>query len=278
MDLGLVTDLVMNYSSAIKPAFMGEWGIPFPKVNRRLQQLALRDAIWFSVLNGSPGFFHWINTAHYGFEYKKAREILEPLRLDQKDRRRPMIGIDVTRTAAALAANDLYEHPKNDPWRLTAAKAHGDAYSDLLRCTETFLNRGVAFDYTETPKDYAVTATPAQAHEISIPESECPFSFSPNYQCKYAVFGEWETIVAYFRNVEPVVAEKISLRAQTPRPFQVAWELPKRPRGAQSGPWHYRLTVYDLDADEVQQNRVARQSSVDFGNAVTSDFVFVFQR
>ena len=68
------------------------------------------------------------------------------------------------------------------------------------------------------------------------------------------------------------------MRGQVPRPFQVAWQLPKRPRGAKSGPWHYRLTVYNLDNDEVQQNRVARESSVDFGNAVAGDFVFVFQR
>jgi hypothetical protein len=278
MDVGLVTDLVMNYSSAVKPSFMGEWAVLSNKVNRRLRQLALRDAIWFSILNGSPGFFQWTNGAHYSFEYKKAREILEPLRLDKKERRRPLIGVDVTRTAAALAANDLYDNPKSDPWQLAANKSHGDAYCDLLRCTESFLNRGVAFDFTLSPDDYEVLAAPAQASEIQIPESECPFSFSPNYQCKYAAFGEWETIVAYFRNIEPVVAEGFNLRAQTPRPFQVAWGLPKRPRGAQSGPWHYRLTVYNLDADEVQQSRVARESSVDFGNAVANDFVFVFQR
>jgi len=277
-DVGLVTDLVMNYTSAVKPSFMGEWGVPSNKVNRRLCQLALRDAIWFSVLNASPGFFQWTNVAHYGFEYKKAREILEPLRLDQKDRRRPPVGIDVTRTASALGSNELYDHPKSDPWRLASSKAQGEAYADLLHCTETFLNRGVAFDYTLAPEEHEVAAVPAQAHEISLPEWACPFAFSPNYQCKYAVFGEWETIVAYFRNIEHVVAEGFNLRAQTPKPFQVAWQLPKRPRGAQSGPWHYRLTIYDLDADEVQQSRVARESSVDFGNSVTSDLVFVFQR
>lgn len=278
MDFGLVTDLVMNYSSALRPSFMGEWGLPSNKINRRLSQLALRDAIWFSVLNGSPGLFHWPNAAHYAYEYSKAREILEPLRLDQKERRRSLIGVDMRRAAAALAANDLYENHKNDPWRLAASKAQGEAYTDLLRCTESFLNRGVAFDFTVTPDAYEIAALPAQIHGVSIPEWDCVFSFSPNFQCKYAAFGEWETIVAYFRSVEPVVAEGIHLRAQVPRPFQVAWELPKRPRGAKGGPWHYRLSVYNLDTDEVHQSRVARESSVDFGNAVANDFVFVFQR
>jgi len=278
IDFGLVTEVVMNYSSAVKCAFMGEWGILSNKVNRRLRQLALRDAIWFSVLNGSPGLFQWNNGAHYSFEYRKAREILEPLRLDQKGRRRPLIGIDIRRAAAALAANDLYENPKGDPWKLAESKSRGEAYTDLLRCTESFLNRGMTFDFTATPDDYQVVAFPSQVHEITIPEWECVFSFSPNYQCKYAAFGEWETIVAYFRNVEPVVAEGYHLRAQIPRPLQVAWQLPKRPRGAKGGPWHYRLSVYNLDTDELEQSRVARESSVDFGNAVIDDFVFVFQR
>lgn len=278
MDLGMVADLVMNYSSAIKPAFMGEWGVLSPKVNRGLRKLALRDAIWFSILNGSPGLLQWVNASHYGFEFKKTREILEPLQLGKMERRRPQIGVDATRAAAALAANDLYHNPKNDPWKLTASKAHGEAYTDLLRCTEHFLNRGVSFDFTVSPNDYEVATCPAKAHDAEIPESERPFFFSPGYQCKYAAFGEWETIVAYFRNVEPIVDEGFNLRAQAPRPFQAAWQLPKRPRGAKSGPWHYRLTVYNLDKDEVQQSRVARESSVDFGNAVADDFVFVFQR
>jgi len=278
MDFGLVTDLVMNYAAAVKPAFMGEWGILSPKVSPGLRQLALRDALWFSVLNASPGLMQWTNGSRYDFEYKKAREILEPLRLDQKERRRPAIGVDVTRTASALASNDLYENYKTDPWKLAGSKARSEAYTDLLRCTQFFLNQGVAFDFTDKPAQYEVTAVPAQGHEIEIPESERPFIFSPGYQCKCAAFGEWETIVAYFRNVEEVVAEGFNVRGQVPRPFQVAWQLPKRPRGARSGPWHYRLTVYNLDNDEVQQSRVARESSVDFGNAVANDFVFVFQR
>jgi len=278
MDFGLVADLVMNYSSAVKPAFMGEFGFLSPKVNSGVRKLALRDAIWFSVLNGAPGLFQWCNASHYAFEYKKAREILDPLRLDQKDRRRPGVGVDITRTAAALAANDLYLNYKTDPWKLAGSKARGDAYTDLLRCTQFFLNRGIAFDFTLRPEDYEIAAHPGQVHELELPESQSPFFFSPGYQCKYAAFGEWEIIVAYFRNVEPIVTDGLNVRAQAPKPFQVAWQLPKRPRGATSGPWHYRLTIYNLDTDEVQQNRVARESSVDFGNTVTHDAIFVFQR
>ena len=278
MEFGTVTDLVTNYCCAVKPAFLGEWGVLSSKVDRRVRQLALRDAIWFSILNVNPGLFQWVHASHYGFEYKKARDILDPLRLDQKQRHRPMVGIDVTRTAASLAANELYQDYKRDPWLLVASKARGEAYLDLLRCTEFFLNHGVAFDFTLRPQDYEISAVPAHAQEIYVPASKCLFAFSPEYQCKYAAFGEWEIIVAYFRNVEPVVAEGFNLRAQAPRPFQVAWQLPKRPRGAKGGPWHYRLTIHNLDTGEVRQGRVARESSVDFGNSATDDFVFVFQR
>jgi len=277
-EFGTVTDLVMNYCSAVKPAFMGEWGIVSQKVDRRIKQLALRDAIWFSILNASPGLFQWVHSAYYDHEYKKAREILDPLRLDQKRRRRPLIGIDVTRASAALDAKELYQNYKRDPWRLTASKARGKAYRDLLLCAEHFLNIGVAFDFTLEPDRYEVSAFPEDAKHLEIPESESLFTFSPNYQCKYAAFGEWETIVAYFRNMEPVVAEGFNLRGQAPRPFQVAWELPKRPRGAKGKPWHFRLTVHNLDTGEVKESRVARESSVDFGNEATNDFVFVFQR
>jgi hypothetical protein len=243
-----------------------------------LRQLALRDAIWFSILNSSPGLFQWVHASHYNHEYKKARDILGPLRLDKKPRERPMVGIDINRAADALAAHELYDDHADDPWRFTQSKAKGDAFNDLLRCTEFFLNHGVAFDFTLEPKNYEIAALPGQIHEISVPGADCLFAFSPDYQCKYAAFGEWEIIVAYFRNVEPVVAEGFNLRGQAPRPFQVAWQLPKRPRGAKGAPWHYRATIYNLDTGEEQTSRVARESSVDFGNAATADYVFVFQR
>ncbi len=277
LDFGLVCDLVMNYSSAVKPAFMGEFGLVSNKINQGLSKLALRDALWFSILNGSPGLFQWPNATHYGFEYKKAREILEPLRLDQRERQRPMLGVDITHAAAALASNELYGN-KSDPWKHARSKANGEAYMELLRCTHDALSRGIAFDFTLEPDAYTAAASPGKLHEFDASQSECPFFFSPGYQCKYTSFGEWEVIVAYFRNVAPVVAEGLHVRAQQPRPLQVAWQLPKRPRGSKSGPWHYRLTVYNLNNDEVQQCRVARESSVDFGNAATADYVFVFQR
>lgn len=279
MEFGTVTDLVTNYSAAVKPAFVGEWGVISPKVDGRVRQLALRDAIWFSVLNGCPGLFHWVGAARYENEYKKARDILDPLELHKLERHRPLVGIDISRTAATLAANDLYQNYKRDPWKLVGSKAKGDAYMDLLRCTELFLNHGVAFDFTLRPKDYEISTTPAGAHDIYVPPEKDLFAFPRgDYQCKFAAFGEWEIIIAYFRNIAPVVAEGYNLRAQEPRPFQTAWQLPKRPRGAKGGPWHYRLTVHNLDTGEMKQNRVARESSEDFGNEATADYIFVFQR
>lgn len=278
LDFGLVSDLVINYASALKPAFLGEWGIVSDKVDARLRQLALRDALWFSILNASPGMFQWINAADHNGEYKQARAILDPLTLDKLPRQMPLVGVDVSKTASALDSRELYEDRKGDPWEFAEKKALGEAFVNLERCTEYFLNHGVAFDFTLTPQDYKYSGEASRFQEIEVPPDHCLFAFSPSYQCKYAAFGEWEVIVAYFRNVEPVVAGGFNLRAQAPRPFQVAWQLPKRPRGAKGGPWHYRLTVYNLDTGEEKGGRVARDSSVDFGNDATNDFVFVFQR
>jgi hypothetical protein len=279
IDLGLAAEIATNYASTARPVLIGEWGIRNSKIEGRLQQLALRDAIWFSVLNGCPGLLLGEGAAHYDEEFKKARDILEPLNLHRLDRQRPLVGIDISRAAQALAANGLYESRKAlDPQKLVAKKAGGDAYLELARCTEFFLNHGVSFDFTLTPEEYSIAADPARLESITVPSSECLFAFSPIYQCKYTAFGDWQTIVAYFRNVQPVVAQGCNLRAQTPRPFQAAWQLPKRPRGASGGAWHYRLTVRNLDTGEMRQNRVARESSVDFGNQATADYVFIFER
>jgi hypothetical protein len=62
----VVTDVVLKYSQSRLPTMMGEWS-PNMHVDQP-DRLLTRDAAWFALLNGCPGFGMWMARGYGEFE------------------------------------------------------------------------------------------------------------------------------------------------------------------------------------------------------------------
>jgi hypothetical protein len=213
MDYGAAVAVTARYARLGLPAFSGEgigddWG---PDARR----LGARDCIWSQIVAGSMGCFVWNTGDEQMKEFRLARQVLAEFDITAIQRARPRVGLDVT-------------HPLTDDAYFQGVAGRA-LYAALGQAVRECSQRGVDFDFTFEPDQYAVAVNPADLAALRELGSEV--RVPAGYEAQYLLSEDGKAFICYLRNMAGTTLIQGDpaagwTRSRAPRDLTVTLDIP----------------------------------------------------
>ncbi len=292
-DFGAMTDAILKYSQSRLPTMMGEWS-PNMHVDQP-DRLLTRDAAWFALLNGCPGFGMWMARG-YG-EFEMPRQIAEqidfacftpapePLVVDISRHVRFFQSLESEPRAACGLPEDIWcPHRPQQPnvndadrpesgWREVhephryCAKLTSPELEEIYHFARFALIRGVRYRFTADPAEANWDVRHVGSHHV--PELHLPFT--PVERCaqvKYTAAADESLYLVYVRNFAALsIDDNRGRRLPHPRPLALDVTLPG----------DCDAQIWDLETRKMRAERVPARSRLALGTTA-HDLTIVLRR
>ena len=246
MDYGAAVAVTARYARLGKPAFSGEAiGDDSGKATPEARHLGARDCLWSQIIAGSMGCFFWNTWDEEMKEFRLARQILAEFDIARVRRARPRLGLDVS-------------HPLIDDGFFWSEPGRA-LYAALGQVARQCFRRGVDFDFTFEPNQYAVTMKPASLAALRRLDPEV--RVRAGYEAQYLLSADHNSFLCYLRNIAgtaPIQADPASgwTRYRAKRHLVVTLRVPLNATS---------LKVFDLDDGTARTVSCERGRPIDLG-------------
>lgn len=279
LDYAAVTDATVQYTSAVKPAMLGEWQGVFEMPHNETEEARLtlltRDMVWFTLLSGAGGCIAW-RAPGFG-QYHAVKDVMRlvgsPLLPDSTD----AIVINIEKAQSRLEAlwrggEDTCVYPDKlwcpdraatDHKHRFCVKGTSEAFARIMYAELWSLTYGVPYRFSLTEGIDLLSLTEADFDRA--PKAVQPI---PGYRQKVFHADGGATTLIYLRNFTPCHVE-IKKRNGQSEAFEgrtitvVPFSLCVLAKG-------HTATLYDLDTRQV----VAPEAI----GATDHDFILILQK
>lgn len=243
--------------------FLGEWGVLNSAAPPDVRRLAHRDAIWLSLMAGTPGFMQW--TYEFPEEYRWPARILAALHKGFSPER-PALTVDVGEAYEQFHTNTRY--PLFSPAKLFPAfpfNRQKQADGNLRRIFAAYrrsLDIGAPIRFSVADSGGLSLDGFAALDPATLAR---PIRAIGGYQLAYLADPKTATWLAYLRSrkVQAFGRQYLGVRAEAP--LRIELDLP---------PGRYQSCLIDLTSSKLRAGRVEARSAIEVG--VTShDYVLV---
>ena len=259
IDFPAVTAVTSAIINAGLINFPGEWGVLDSKAPESIRRRNHRDAIWLTLLTGSPGFMQW----EYDFpeEYKWAHKVFHALPKDFSPEK-SKIAVEIGSAYREFQTNTRYANFTTEkwfsPWEFNRQKKTDANIRKIFSAYFRSLELGAPIRFVMDRKDSVSLDNPFSA----VPER--PIQVDGGYQISY--IHDKHIFVGYLRNrkIENFSGHYLGVPVESP--LNIKLDLPAG---------KYEIQIINLEKDTIQGYNIGNSEEIKVADKTSDDYVII---